>query len=308
MPIWIVALLGIIEGITEFLPVSSTGHLLIAEYFMPREMHPSDLFNVVIQCGAVLAVLPLFPARLNQFFFRWREPATRDYLLKILVAFSITGAVGFVLEKKHFKLPENLLPIAVALFVGGVLFVVVERWLRDRPHTDQITWPIVIAVGIGQLIAAVFPGSSRSGTTILLSLILGLNRVAATEFSFLVGIPTMLAAGGLKLFKEFHHHAADAPRENWPMVGLAFIIAAIVSFIAVKWMLRYVQTHTFVAFGWYRIALAVLIGIILLRAAEKQKEEKHVGAWGNYKQAIPTGFGRSPQAELMRQPKGPLGK
>jgi undecaprenyl-diphosphatase len=265
MPIWFaVVLLGIIEGITEFIPVSSTGHLLIAEYFMPKDLHPSELFNVVIQCGAVLAVLPLFPTRLSQFFFRWREPATQDYLLKIFVAFAITGAVGFILEKKHYRLTEQPIPVAVALLIGGVLFILVEKWLRGRPHSDQITWPIVIAVGIGQLIAIIFPGSSRSGSTILLALILALNRVAATEFSFLVGIPTMLAAGGLKIFKALHHPATDVPHENWPMVVLGFIVAALVSFIAVKWMLRYVQNHTFIAFGWYRIAVAVLIGIILL--------------------------------------------
>ena len=263
MPLWIVVtLLGIIEGITEFLPVSSTGHLLIAERWLPRQ---TDLFNVVIQCGAVLAVLPLFPERLNQFIHRWRERPTQDYLLKILAAFAITGAGGLILEKKHFKLPEELLPVAIALFVGGVLFIGVEAWLRGRQLSDQVTWSIVLAVGFGQLIAAVFPGSSRSGTTILLALILGLNRVAATEFSFLVGIPTMLAAGGLKIFKAWHHRAADVPPENWGMVMLGFVIAAIVSFIAVKWLLTYVRTHTFVAFGWYRIALAIVIGILLLR-------------------------------------------
>jgi len=261
MPLWIVVvLLGIIEGITEFLPVSSTGHLLIAEKWLP---HQTDLFNVVIQCGAVLAVLPLFPQRLNQFLRRWKEPATQDYLLKILVAFAITGAGGLVLEKKHFKLPEELQPVAIALFVGGVLFIVVESWLRGRQMGDQITWSIVLAVGFGQLIAAVFPGSSRSGTTILLALVLGLNRVAATEFSFLVGIPTMLAAGGLKIFKAFHHPVPGTPAENWAMVLLGFIVAAVVSFIAVKWLLRYVQTHTFIAFGWYRIALAIAIGVLL---------------------------------------------
>src|SRR4051812_23642962 len=123
MPLaFVVVILGIIEGITEFLPVSSTGHLLIAERWLP---HQTDLFNVVIQCGAVLAVLPLFPHRLNQFFHRWNERPTQDYLLKILVAFAITGAGGLVLEKKHFKLPEELMPVAVALFVGGVAFVVV---------------------------------------------------------------------------------------------------------------------------------------------------------------------------------------
>jgi undecaprenyl-diphosphatase len=262
MPLWIaIILLGIIEGITEFLPVSSTGHLLIAQRWLPAQ---SDLFNVVIQCGAVLAVLPLFPDRLRQFFFRWREPATQDYLAKIFCAFAITGAGGLILEKKHFKLPEHLQPIAIALFVGGVAFIAVETWLRGRPLRDRVTWPIVIAVGLGQLIAAIFPGTSRSGSTIILALMFGLNRVAATEFTFLVGIPTMLAAGGLKIFKELHHHGAE-PRENWSMVALGFVVAAIVSFIAVKWLLRYVQTHTFVLFGWYRIAVAIGIALLLLR-------------------------------------------
>src|SRR5262245_32550874 len=174
VPLWIgVILLGIIEGITEFLPVSSTGHLLIAERWLPRQ---TDLFNVVIQCGAVLAVLPLFPERLRQFFFRWREPETRDYLLKIAIACLITGLPGYILEKKHFKLPDELLPVAIALFVGGVLFLLVESWLRNRPLSKNVTWPIVVAVGLGQLLAAVFPGTSRSGATILLALILGLNR------------------------------------------------------------------------------------------------------------------------------------
>src|SRR5689334_22115632 len=164
MPLWFaVVLLGIIEGITEFIPVSSTGHLLIAEHWIPRQ---SDLFNIVIQCGAVLAVLPLFPERLDQFFFRWRERGTQIYLLKILVAFGITGAVGFVLEKKHFKLPEHLLPVAVALFVGGVLFLLVENWLKGKTMHNEVTWAVVIAVGIGQLLAAIFPGTSRSGATI----------------------------------------------------------------------------------------------------------------------------------------------
>src|SRR5689334_21130014 len=110
MPDWIIAIiLGVIEGITEFLPVSSTGHLLIAERWLG--CHQSDLFNIVIQCGAVIAVLPLFPQRLNQFIHRWHEPATRDYLAKIFVAFFITGAIGFVIDKKGFKLPENPHPI-----------------------------------------------------------------------------------------------------------------------------------------------------------------------------------------------------
>jgi undecaprenyl-diphosphatase len=272
MPLWIVVcVLGIVEGITEFLPVSSTGHLLIAERWLHlgansafKALDQNDLFNVVIQCGAVLAVLPLFPERLRQFCFRWREAATQDYLLKILTAFAITGAGGLILEKKHFKLPEELGPVAAALFVGGVLFVVVELWLRGKSLRDQVTWPIVLAVGLGQLVAAVFPGTSRSGATILLALAFGLNRVAATEFTFLVGIPTMLAAGGLKIFKALKHHPGGPP-QDWTMILLGFVVAAAVSFIAVKWLLRYVQTHTFIAFGWYRIALALIIAMLLMR-------------------------------------------
>jgi undecaprenyl-diphosphatase len=261
MPLWIaVVLLGIIEGITEFLPVSSTGHLLIAERWLP---HQTDLFNVVIQCGAVLAVLPLFPNRLHQFLFQWREKPTQLYLLKIVAACVLTGIPGFILEKKGFKLPEALGPVAWALLVGGVAFVAVEAWLRGRPLKNEVTWPIVVAVGIGQLIAAVFPGTSRSGATIVLALLLGLNRSAGVEFTFLVGIPTMLAAGGLKIFKALHHHAEGAPSENWNMVLLGFLVAAVVSFIAVKWLLRYIQTHTFTVFGWYRIVLAGVVALLL---------------------------------------------
>ena len=264
MPDWIVTvILGVIEGITEFIPVSSTGHLLVAEHLL--KVHESDLFNIVIQCGAVIAVLPLFPQRLYKFVFEWRQKETQDYLLKILTAFVITGAVGFVLDKKGFKLAENLAPIAWALLIGGIAFLAIEWWLRGKKMSSEITWPIVIAVAVGQLIAAVFPGSSRSGSTIMLCLLLGLNRPAATEFSFLVGIPTMLAAGGLKIFKALHHPVANAPPENWGMVLLATAIAAVVSFIAVKWLLRYIQTHTFNVFGWYRIALAIAVFLLLLR-------------------------------------------
>jgi undecaprenyl-diphosphatase len=169
------------------------------------------------------------------------------------------------MDKRGFKLPEELKPIAVALFIGGVGFLVVEAWLKGRPLSNEVTWTIAIAVGLGQLIAACFPGTSRSGATILLCLILGLNRPAATEFCFLVGIPTMLAAGGLKIFKALHHPAPDAAPQHWDMVFLGFVISAIVSFIAVKWLLRYIQTHTFVLFGWYRIgAAAVVLAVLLL--------------------------------------------
>jgi undecaprenyl-diphosphatase len=145
------------------------------------------------------------------------------------------------------------------LFVGGLAFVLVEAWLKGRRLKDEVTWAMAWAVGLGQLLAAVFPGTSRSGATILLCLVLGLNRPAATEFCFLVGIPTMLAAGGLKIFKALHHPPAGTVPEDWNMVLLGFVVSAIVSFIAVRWLLRYIQTHTFVVFGWYRMALAAVI-------------------------------------------------
>jgi undecaprenyl-diphosphatase len=251
----IVTILGFIEGLTEFIPVSSTGHLLIAEHWLPRQ---SDLFNIVVQSGAVLAVLPLFKDRLIM-LTRFREWESRSMLAKIAFAFLITAAGGIVLDKLHFKLPEEVLPVALALLIGGVLFLAVEQWLRTRQPANSITWLAAGAVGAAQLIAAVFPGSSRSGATILIALLLGIGRVAATEFSFLVGIPTLLAAGALKTFKALHHPAADAPHEDWAMLGLATLVAAVVSFIAVKWLLRYVQTHTFVGFGLYRIALGVIL-------------------------------------------------
>src|SRR5437879_8538003 len=156
MPIWLAVIaLGIIEGITEFLPVSSTGHLLIAERWLPRQ---TDLFNVVIQCGAVLAVLPLFSVRCQQLIFRWRETETRGYLLKLILAFGLTAAVGFVLEKKGFRLEENRRPIAWALMVGGVAFLVVERWLRNKPLRDAVRWSMGSADGGVTLSAGVLHG------------------------------------------------------------------------------------------------------------------------------------------------------
>jgi undecaprenyl-diphosphatase len=261
MPDWFaVIVLGVIEGITEFLPVSSTGHLLVAEQWLPRQ---TELFNVVIQSGAVLAVIPLFHERFRQFLFQWREKVTQAYALKIILAFVITAAGGFALKKAGLELPKTAWPIAAALLLGGVAFLVIEGRIKGRTLANEVTWVMAVAVGVAQLVAAVFPGTSRSGASILFVLLLGLNRPMATEFSFLVGIPTMLAAGAYEIFKAVHHPAANAPHENWPMVGLSFVVAAVVSFIAVKWLLRYVQTHTFTAFGWYRIALAVLIFLAL---------------------------------------------
>src|SRR6185369_15021319 len=158
-----------------------------------------------------------------------------------------------------FTLPKDVAPVAWATVIGGIVILLVEWAIRNRPLPQEVTWTIAVAVGLAQIVAAVFPGTSRSGATILVALALGLSRPAATEFSFLVGIPTMLAAGGLKVFKALHHPSADAMPEDWGMVCLGTIVAAIVSFVAVKWLLRYVQRHTFTVFGWYRIGLALFL-------------------------------------------------
>ncbi len=255
LPAWLVAIiLGCIEGLTEFIPVSSTGHLLIAEHWLPRQ---SDLFNVVIQSGAVLAVLPLFKHHLRT-LVEWRKPENLTLILQITVAFLITGIGGLVLEKLHFRLPEETKPVAWALIVGGVLFLLIEGSLKARALSKQTSWLASILVGLAQLVAAIFPGASRSGTTILTSMLAGTQRVPATEFSFLVGIPTLLAAGGLKIFKAVRHGA----QEDWGMLAIATLVAAIVSFVSVKWLLRFVQSHSFASFGVYRI----LVGAILLFA------------------------------------------
>jgi undecaprenyl-diphosphatase len=257
VPEWlIVVVLGIVEGITEFIPVSSTGHLLVVEHWL--RWH-DELFTIVIQSAAVLAVIPLFWGRIKQ-LTHFDSTESRDYLAKVAVAFGITGAAGFMLDKAGFKLRDDPLPIACALLIGGVLFVLIEGWLRGTVWKDRITWPVVFAVAVAQLVAAVFPGSSRSGTTILAALLLGLSRPKATEFSFLVGIPTMLAAGGWKILKAVLHHETH---QNWPMVALGCVVAAVISFVAVKWLLRFVQTHTFVSFGWYRIVFGLVVLLLL---------------------------------------------
>ena len=261
MPDWLTSiLLGVIEGITEFLPVSSTGHLLVPQQLGWLEKQ-TDLFNIAIQSGAVIAVLFNFTDRVKQLTLRWREPEARDYLAKLLVAFVITGVGGLLIDKLGFELPETVLPVALALLVGGVLFVVVEKMIGDRASLAKVTWAIAIAIGFGQLLAAVFPGTSRSGATILIALLMGLRRVPAIEFTFLLGVPTLLAAGAYKVFQAVR---AESVSEDWGQLILATGVSAITAFVSVRWLLRYIETHTFVAFGWYRITLGLTLIIYLI--------------------------------------------
>jgi undecaprenyl-diphosphatase len=252
---WIVVvLLGLIEGLTEFIPVSSTGHLLLAEQWLPKQ---SELFNVVIQSGAMLALLPVFSRRLREMFFRLGEPENRDLFLKLAAAFCITGAGGLLMKKLGFMLPHDPLPIAWATLIGGFVILGVERWVRGRDLPDRVTWTVAIAVGVAQLVAAVFPGASRSGTTIIMALAIGLNRPRATEFSFLLGIPTMFAAGLFEIHHELHQAGAGALHENWGLVLLGTAVSAVMAFIVVKWLIHFVQSHTFKGFAAYRILMGV---------------------------------------------------
>lgn len=253
-----VVLLGIIEGITEFLPISSTGHLLIAERWLGAR---SDLFNIAIQAGAILAVCLIYRQRLWQLATNLGDPAQRDYAAKLTLAFGITAVLGLALAKSGFKLPTAVTPVAWALVIGGVWILLAERWVANRPEATAIAWHTAALVGLLQVLAGVFPGTSRSAATIFVALLAGTtSRAAATEFAFLVGIPTMFAASGYELYKNFRH---EGGHEDWSLLGIAFAVSCVTAFAAVKWLLGYIRTHTFTAFAWYRIALglALLLGL-----------------------------------------------
>lgn len=257
-------LLGIIEGITEFLPISSTGHLLIAQHWLG---HRSDLFNISIQAGAILAVVVIYWQRLWRLATGFvRDAEQRDYLFKLSASFGVTAVLGVVVKKLGFELPDNVAPVAWALVLGGVWMIAAEHFAAKRAaalgERSAITWTVAILVGIAQVIAGVFPGTSRSGATIFVALLAGTtNRASATEFAFLVGIPTMFAATAYELMHVIGTPAAA--NEDWTALGVAFVASAITAFIAVKWLLHYIQTHRFTAFAIYRFVLgAALLALV----------------------------------------------
>jgi undecaprenyl-diphosphatase len=211
------------------------------------------VFNVVIQAGAILAVTLIYRQRLWQLLTRLGQRENRDYAAKLTVAFLITGALGLIVKKLGFKLPTALSPIAWALLLGGFWILAAEWLAAKKPDRTQVTWTVAIVVGLAQIIAGVFPGTSRSGATIFAAMLTGTsNRAAATEFAFLVGIPTMFAASAAELYDALKQGGTP---ENWGDLGLGFVVSMIVAFIAVKWLLRYIQTHRFTLFAWYRIVL-----------------------------------------------------
>ncbi|TXH77427.1 MAG: undecaprenyl-diphosphate phosphatase [Lysobacteraceae bacterium] len=256
-------LLGIIEGITEFLPISSTGHLLIAEHWLGRR---SDLFNIAIQAGAILAVVAIYWRRLWNLTLGFGKQEHRDYAIKLAVAFAVTAIGGLLVKALGWELPEKVTPVAWALILGGAWMLLAEHFAARRAaalgERTAISWTVAVLVGVAQVVAGVFPGTSRSGATIFVALLLGTtSRVAATEFAFLVGIPTMFAATAYELLDLYRD--GDIAHEDWTALSIAFLASAVTAFIAVKWLLRYIQTHRFTAFAIYRfVAGAILLWLI----------------------------------------------
>ena len=270
-------LLGLIEGITEFLPISSTGHLLIAEHWLGQR---SDLFNIAIQAGAILAVVVIYERRLWQLvkgFHPWRRRADaidphhpHDYALKLAAAFGVTAIGGLAVKALGWTLPETLKPIAWALIVGGVWMLVAERAAERQAaragEHSRITWTVALLVGVAQVVAGVFPGTSRSAAAIFVALLFGTTqRAAATEFAFLVGIPTMFAATGYELLDLWRHGALGG--EDWSALAVAFVASAVTAFVAVKWLLHYIRSHRFTVFALYRIVLGAALVWLLPVAA-----------------------------------------
>lgn len=269
-------LLGIIEGITEFLPISSTGHLLIAERWLG---HRSDLFNIAIQAGAILAVVLIYRQRLWALAMAFAgrsapdgadsvapamsDPArARDYGFKLACAFGVTAVLGLLVKKLGWQLDDAIAPIAWALVFGGAWMLAAEHFAARRARAlgerSDITWTVAILVGIAQVVAGVFPGTSRSAATIFVALLFGTtNRAAATEFAFLVGIPTMFAATAYELLDVYRR--GQVAGEDWGALGVAFVASAVTAFVAVKWLLRYIQSHRFTAFAVYRVVLGAAL-------------------------------------------------
>jgi len=248
-------IIGLVEGLTEFLPVSSTGHMLIAEALLQKRY--SDAFNVLIQVGPIAACALVFWKDITGFFVNWKKPGTRDYVLKLLAAFFLTGVGGLLAKKCGLKLPETILPVTLAVLAGALVIFAVEYKSKKRTLNSNLTWAVVVAVALGQLSAAIFPGASRSGMAIMGALIVGFARPDAVKFSFLVGIPTMFAAGSYELFKEIK--AGNTYDLFSAEAIVAYAVATVSAWLSVVWLLKFVQSKNFIPFAWYRIALGIAL-------------------------------------------------
>jgi undecaprenyl-diphosphatase len=247
-------ILGFVEGATEFLPISSTGHLILASGLLGIDQSEfMKAFEVIIQLGAILAVVVLY----------WRSFFDVELLKKLLIAFIPTGIVGLLLYSflKTYLLGNNFV-VLTSLFIGGVIFILFEWWRGEHEDSADpqapITYKQAFVIGLFQSIA-IIPGVSRSGATIIGGLALGIARTTIVEFSFLLAVPTMVAATGLDLFKT----SMAFSNQEWLALAVGFTTAFLVAMPTVKWLLRYVRSHTFIGFGVYRMVLAlVFVGFL----------------------------------------------
>ena len=240
--------LGIVEGLTEFLPVSSTGHLILAAELLDFNDERGKVFNLAIQTGAMLAVLWEYRAR----FFR----VDVDLYRNLLIAFLPAAALGFLFSKYIKAYLFHAVPVALAFIIGGIVILLVEkRSFQPRVEsTHAMTWRDALKVGLAQCFALI-PGTSRSGATIIGGMLFGLSRKAATEFSFFLGVPTLMAAGAYDTWKSRDLFSVD----DVGMFGVGLVSAFVSAFIVIRWLIRYVATHDFKPFAWYRIAFGIVI-------------------------------------------------
>ena len=249
-------ILGAVEGITEFLPISSTGHLILASSLLGiPQSEFLKTFEIVIQLGAILAVVVLY----------WRAFLNIEILKRIIVAFIPTGLIGLALYPliKSYLLGSEAVVLS-ALLLGGVALILFEWWHREHEeaHEDIATIPYKTAAYLGLFQAiAVVPGVSRSAATILGGLWLGLKRTAIVEFSFLLAVPTMLAASGYDLFKS----AGSFSSADFSVLAVGFVVSFLMGLAAIRWLISYVRRHSFSAFGVYRIVLALLFFFFIVR-------------------------------------------
>ena len=265
-------LYGIVEGITEWLPVSSTGHLILLGELCPLNVSPafSEMFDVVIQLGAILAVIVLFFRKLNPFApskSALEKKGTWGLWLRVCVAVIPSAAVGVLLDDWLDEHLYNYITVAVALVVYGILFILIERFKpADKASVtavEGINYKLAFLIGVFQMLALI-PGTSRSGSTILGAMLLGCSRAAAAEFSFFMAIPTMLGASLLKVVKLFAEGVTVTALE-WGILAVGCVTAFLVSLAAIKFLMDFVKKHSFASFGWYRIVLgALVIGYFLI--------------------------------------------
>lgn len=249
--------MGIVEGLTEFLPISSTGHLILAGSLLGMHDDKAKVFDVVIQTGAMLAVVWEYRAR----FIRvavgaFNDPVAQRFIANLIVAFIPAAVLGLLFGsaiKSHLFYP---VPVAIALVVGGVVILWVERRkMRVRVESvDDMTWRDALKIGLAQSFALI-PGTSRSGATIIGGMLFGLSRRAATEFSFFLAVPTLIAAGVYDLFK--NRHLLDA--SDLGPFAIGSVAAFISAFLCIRWLLRYITTHDFTVFAWYRIVFGAIV-------------------------------------------------